>query len=237
MCFSYSVNIHLQNKPTQETLAQAQLNLNPLHIPQPGFFLNGFSHPELPIFTSSQNSELAIWGLIPTWAQPQQISELQKLSLNARSETAADKPMFKNAWLKNPCLILASGFFEWKHQGKTKIPHFIFPKNQEILFFGGLFSDYKHPTSNQWQRSFTILTTSANPFMADIHNTKHRMPVIIEPQNATLWLNGSANDREFLTTKMPHDFLTAYTVNPNLNKPSDRNFPWAIQPFKHLTLF
>jgi putative SOS response-associated peptidase YedK len=73
--------------------------------------------------------------------------------------------------------------------------------------------------------------------MADIHNTKHRMPVIIEPQNATLWLNGSANDREFLTTKMPHDFLTAYTVNPNLNKPSDRNFPWAIQPFKHLTLF
>lgn len=237
MCFSYSVNIHLQNKPTQETLAQAQLNLNPLHIPQPGFFLNGFSHPELPIFTSSQNSELAIWGLIPTWTQPQQISELQKLSLNARSETAADKPMFKNAWLKNPCLIPASGFFEWKHQGKTKIPHFIFPKNQEILFFGGLFSDYKHPTSNQWQRSFTILTTSANPFMADIHNTKHRMPVIIEPQNATLWLNGSMNDREFLTTKMPHDFLTAYTVNPNLNKPSDRNFPWAIQPFEHLTLF
>jgi putative SOS response-associated peptidase YedK len=237
MCFSYSVNIHLQNKPTQETLAQAQLNLNPLHIPQPGFFLNGFSHPELPIFTSSQNSELAIWGLIPTWAQPQQISELQKLSLNARSETAADKPMFKNAWLKNPCLIPASGFFEWKHQGKTKIPHFIFPKNQEILFFGGLFSDYKHPTSNQWQRSFTILTTSANPFMADIHNTKHRMPVIIEPQNATLWLNGSMNDREFLTTKMPHDFLTAFTVNPNLNKPSDRNFPWAIQPFEHLTLF
>ncbi|MEY3965445.1 MAG: hypothetical protein RL263_614 [Bacteroidota bacterium] len=237
MCFSYSVNIHLQNKPTQETLAQAQLNLNPLHIPQPGFFLNGFSHPELPIFTSSQNSELAIWGLIPTWAQPQQISELQKLSLNARSETAADKPMFKNAWLKNPCLIPASGFFEWKHQGKTKIPHFIFPKNQEILFFGGLFSDYKHPTSNQWQRSFTILTTSANPFMADIHNTKHRMPVIIEPQNATLWLNSSMNDREFLTTKMPHDFLTAFTVNPNLNKPSDRNFPWAIQPFEHLTLF
>lgn len=237
MCFSYSVNIHLQNKPTQETLAQAQLNLNPLHIPQPGFFLNGFSHPELPIFTSSQNSELAIWGLIPTWAQPQQISELQKLSLNARSETAADKPMFKNAWLKNPCLIPASGFFEWKHQGKTKIPHFIFPKNQEILFFGGLFSDHKHPTSNQWQRSFTILTTSANPFMADIHNTKHRMPVIIEPQNATLWLNGSANDREFLTTKMPHEFLTAYTVNPNLNKPSDRNFPWAIQPFEHLSLF
>jgi putative SOS response-associated peptidase YedK len=237
MCFSYSVNIHLQNKPTQETLAQAQLNLNPLHIPQPGFFLNGFSHPELPIFSSSQNSELAIWGLIPTWAQPQQISELQKLSLNARSETAADKPMFKNAWLKNPCLIPASGFFEWKHQGKTKIPHFIYPKNQEILFFGGLFSDYKHPTSNQWQRSFTILTTSANTFMADIHNTKQRMPVIIEPQNATLWLNGSANDREFLTTKMPREFLTAYTVNPNLNKPSDRNFPWAIQPFEHLTLF
>lgn len=237
MCFSYSVNIHLQNKPTQETLAQAQLNFNPSHIPQPGFFFNGFSHPELPIFSASQNSELAVWGLIPTWAQKHQFHELQKLSLNARAETAAEKPMFKTSWLNHPCLIPASGFFEWKHQGKTKIPHFIYTKNHEILFFGGLFSDYKHPTSNQWQRSFTILTTSANPFMEDIHNTKKRMPVVIEPKNADLWLKGSPQDREILIRQMPNDYLTAYTVTPNLNKPNDRNFPWAIQPFEHLTLF
>lgn len=237
MCFSYSVNIHLQNKPTQDTLAQAQLQLNPNHIPQPGFFFNGFEHPKLPIFTPSKNSELAEWGLIPNWVQPHQISEFQKLSLNARAETAAEKPMFKTAWMNYPCLIPASGFFEWKHQGKTKIPHFIFPKNQEILFFGGLFSDYKHPTSKEWQRSFTILTTNANPFMSNIHNTKYRMPVIIEPENASLWLAGTTKDREFLIPKMPSDFLNAFTVNPNLNKPSNRNFPWAIQPYEHLTLF
>ncbi len=237
MCFSYSVNIHLQNKPTQESLSQAQLNLDPAHIPQPGYFLNGFTHPILPIFTQSQNSELAEWGLIPSWAQSNQISELQKLSLNARAETASVKPMFKNAWLNNPCLIPATGFFEWKHQGKTKIPHYIFPKNQELLFFGGLFSDYKHPTSNQWKRSFTILTTAANPFMAEIHNTKQRMPIIIEPKNAPLWLKGSVNDRNLLITQIPPDFLTAFTVNPYLNKPSDRNFPWSIEPYEHLTLF
>jgi len=237
MCFSYSVNIHLQNKSTQETLTQAQLNFDPSHIPQPGFFLNGFSHPHLPIFSPSRNSELAVWGLIPSWAQDQQIQELQKLSLNARSETAAEKPMFKSSWLNKPCLIPASGFFEWKHQGKTKIPHFIYPMNHEILFFGGLYSDYKHPVTKEWHRSFTILTTSANPFMSEIHNTKKRMPVFIEAQNADLWLNGSPKDREFIIHQIPHDFLAAHTVNPRLNNPIDRNFPWAIQPFEHLTLF
>jgi len=237
MCFSYSVNINLQNSQTQEILVQAQLELNPSHIPNPGYFLNGFNHPILPIFTQSNQSELAQWGLIPSWAKESQISDLQKLSLNARIETANEKPMFKNSWIQNPCLIPATGFFEWKHIGSTKIPHFIFPKNQSLLFFGGLFSDFKNQSTGNWERSFTILTTSANPFMSEIHNTKQRMPVIIEGNNAQIWLHGSTSERFSMTSTFPNDFLSAYSVNPMLNKPTERNFPWAIKPYEHLTLF
>lgn len=223
MCFSYSLK---SQKPTQ-----LPLDFSPVMIPEPGFFLSGFHHPQLPI-QHAKGAELAQWGLIPSWVKSQsKAQELQKLSLNARWETAHEKPMFRQAWNQNPCLILASGFFEWQTQGKAKIPHFIYPSDADFFLFGGIFDDFVDPETGELTRTYSILTTEANEMMSHIHNVKKRMPVIIDLKNADAWLNGRAEHRKSLCLPVPSEKLHAYEVSKELNSVKvDRNQAWAIEP-------
>ncbi len=223
MCFSYSVH------QVQNTLP---FEVSNLQIPIPGFFFSGFEHPKLPICTDSERWELAQWGLIPAWAKTeQQQTEIQALTLNARSETAFEKPAFKDAWSKRPCLILANGFFEWQHRGQERIPYYISHQTATHLWFAGLYEDVK--IGPQWQRTYTLLTTEARGIMTEIHHTKNRMPVMLPEANLSEWLHGSVADRTQLCLPNDPDFLTAHRVNPLLNKNSpDRNASWAIQSYQ-----
>lgn len=223
MCFSYSVH------QVQNTLPFEVPNLQ---ILIPGFFLNGFEHPQLPICTATEKWELAQWGLIPAWAKTEaQQAEIQALTLNARSETAFEKSAFKDAWSKRPCLIMANGFFEWQHRGQERIPYYISHKTDTHLWFAGLYEDVK--IGSEWQRTYTLLTTEARGIMTEIHHTKNRMPVMLPEAKLSEWLHGSLTQRTQLCLPMATDFLTAHRVNPSLNKnSSDRNAPWAIQSYQ-----
>lgn len=223
MCFSYSVH------QVQNTLPFEVPNLQ---IPIPGFFLNGFEHPQLPICTATEKWELAQWGLIPAWAKTEaQQAEIQALTLNARSETAFEKSAFKDAWSKRPCLIMANGFFEWQHRGQERIPYYIRHQTDTHLWFAGLYEDVK--IGSEWQRTYTLLTTEARGIMTEIHHTKNRMPVMLPEAKLSEWLHGSLTQRTQLCLTMATDFLTAHRVNPLLNKnSSDRNAPWAIQSYQ-----
>lgn len=223
MCFSYSVH------QVQNTLPFEVPNLQ---IPIPGFFLNGFEHPQLPICTATEKWELAQWGLIPAWAKTEaQQAEIQALTLNARSETAFEKSAFKDAWSKRPCLIMANGFFEWQHRGQERIPYYISHQTDTHLWFAGLYEDVK--IGSEWQRTYTLLTTEARGIMTEIHHTKNRMPVMLPEAKLSEWLHGSLTQRTQLCLPMATDFLTAHRVNPSLNKnSSDRNAPWAIQSYQ-----
>lgn len=113
-------------------------------------------------------------GLVPPWAKDPAIgSQL----INARSETVAEKPSFRHAVKYRRCIVPASGFFDWKHEGKVKTPYYFRMKDGTPLGLAGLWEEWKAPDGTLLD-TFTILTTTANKVVAPIHD---RMPVILPP--------------------------------------------------------
>ncbi|KPJ92952.1 MAG: hypothetical protein AMJ53_08365 [Gammaproteobacteria bacterium SG8_11] len=149
------------------------------------------------------------WGLVPFW-----MKEFPKSNslINARGETVAEKPSFRNAYKKRRCLIPADGFYEWQKIGEKKQPYYIQSKNKEIFTFAGLWE--------QWQgedrtiESCAILTTHANDDMKPIH---HRMPVIIDPENYQQWFE--SEDPKALIASYPNGRLQTYPVSQYVNNP------------------
>ena len=153
--------------------------------------INGFSHPQVPVITDTNPKIIQSmeWGLLPSWAADK---SFQKNTLNCKIETAAEKPSFRNS-INQRCLVLVSGFYEWKHvtENKKTIKHkfLLTTPNQEFFSLAGLYSNWNGINT------FTILTTEANELMTEIHNTKKRMPVVLKQQEEELWLNHEPLDR------------------------------------------
>jgi putative SOS response-associated peptidase YedK len=122
------------------------------------------------------------WGLIPSWAKDASIAASM---MNARSETAATKPAFRDALKSRRCLLPADGFYEWKRTGKTKQPYCFELNEGELFAFAGLWDGWKDPNGN-WIRTCSILTTTPNAVTSMIHD---RMPVILDANNYDLWLD------------------------------------------------
>ena len=117
------------------------------------------------------------WGLIPPWADDPKIAFR---TINARSETAHKTPSFRSAFKKQRCLIPASGFYEWKREGKSKQPFYIQRKDSQPMAFAGLWEHWEDQKGEERIESCTILTTNANQEVSQVHD---RMPVILEPEN------------------------------------------------------
>lgn len=125
----------------------------------------------------------AIWGLKPSWA-----TEAMPQPINAKVETAAEKPFFRNAWKRSRIIVPASGYYEWKTTVAGKQPYFIYPRSG-LFGFAGLLEYYEEIPN------FTILTTSANALTKEIHD---RMPVILEPASYGDWLKATNNNNALL---------------------------------------
>lgn len=169
-----------------------------------------------------------IWGLIPFWAKDQSIGN--KL-INARAETIDEKPAFKNSFKKRRCLILTSGFYEWKKiSGGKKIPYFITLKSSSLFTFAGLWDEWTSPTGEIIQTA-TIITTDANQIMSGIHN---RMPVILSPENSIIWLDMKSSEKTLKSLLMPYDSrdMQAYEVSLLVNNPRN-NAPELIEPLSN----
>ncbi len=188
MCFYFQMSADaqtLENRFKKPIQAYATLTTQTI--------INGFEHPKVAIITN-ENIFNAEWGLLPNWAKDK---ALQKSTLNARVETLAEKPSFKNC-INNRCLIPASGFFEWQwmdEKGKQKEKYFIQVHEQSLFAFAGLFSDWLDKSTGEMIRTCTIITTQANELMSQIHNTKQRMPIILKPQDESDWLTGKAHQQ------------------------------------------
>lgn len=122
------------------------------------------------------------WGLVPFWAKDPSIGARM---INARAETVAEKPSFRNAFRKRRCLVLADGYYEWQRSGEVKVPWFISRRDGHPMAFAGLWESWKDPQSDSPLETVTIITTEANQFLEQLH---HRMPVILEPDEAQGWL-------------------------------------------------
>ena len=124
------------------------------------------------------------WGLVPFWAKDPSIGNRM---INARSETVAEKPSFRNAYKKRRCVILADGFYEWRKEGDAKTPYFISLADGSPFAFAGLWENWSSKDSDESLQTTAIITTAASDFMAQLHQ---RMPVVMRPANAERWLNG-----------------------------------------------
>jgi putative SOS response-associated peptidase YedK len=140
--------------------------------------------------------------------------------INARSETLAEKASFKNAYKRRRCLILADGFYEWRKDGdKSKTPLYIRLASGEPFALAGLWELW-HP-GDEHILSCTIITTSPNELMGQIHN---RMPVILPPEAYEQWLDPAERRPEELNTLLqpfPAELMTAYPVSRLVNSPKN----------------
>lgn len=163
------------------------------------------------------------WGLIPSWAK-----EAGEGLINARSETAHEKPSFRSALRQRRCIIPASGFYEWTKVGGKKVPHYVRMSDGTPMPFAGLWEAWRSP-EGQVLETCAILTTAANATVATIHD---RMPVILRPDEFGLWLDRQVHDAERLTplfTPYPADRLISYRVSTLVNSPANDS-PECIEP-------
>jgi len=162
--------------------------------------------------TAGREFALMRWGLVPSWAKEASIGNRL---INARSETAAEKPAFRAALRARRCLVPANGFYEWQKTARAKQPWWIGMKDGEAFAMAGLWEAWRDPVGGSSLLTFTILTTDANALLAPIHE---RMPVIIDPGDYDTWLAGPAFAP--LMRPFPADRMTAREVSTWVNSPA-----------------
>ncbi len=128
------------------------------------------------------------WGLVPSWATD---ARAGSKAFNARAETIATSPLFRDPFRRRRCLVPVDGFYEWRRDGGTRRPVWIHDPSGAPLALAGLWTGRQDPETGEWQRTFTIITTRPNDFMTAIHN---RMPVVITPDAWARWLDAAPAD-------------------------------------------
>lgn len=152
---------------------------------EPAGEFNAFAHPKLPVIIEGKPDQIELfnWGLVPGWVKDKATADkLKKATLNARIETAFDKPSFREPMRFQRCIIPANAFYEWQHVETEKVKYKI-SADEEVFAFAGIWDSWQ-----DW-KGFSILTMPANPLMARIHNTAKRMPFILSPENEQKWLD------------------------------------------------
>ncbi|MDX2285414.1 MAG: SOS response-associated peptidase [Bacteroidia bacterium] len=164
------------------------------------------------------------WGLIPHWAKDAKIGYSL---INARAETAADKPAFRRPFQSGRCLALADSFYEWKAEGRHKQPYRILLRSGEPFYMAALCDAWRSP-EGRILHSFTILTTEPNGLMASLHD---RMPVILGSDAARRWLRPEtpAEELHSLLRPFPEELMQAYPVSAEVGNVRN-DHPGLIQP-------
>jgi putative SOS response-associated peptidase YedK len=211
MCYHYGL---AKDKATLENRYKAKA-AQTLRLPfvRVGAFDSAAQH--LPVITNAHPDHIQgmHWGLIPFWSRT---GTIDVPTYNAVAATAHEKPTFQHAWGKQHCLVPADGFYEWQHQGSKKTPYFIWLPETPVFSFAGLWDVWTDPQTGAAVGSFSILTTTANPLMANIHNTKKRMPVMLPPHLEQEWLSATKTAAHEIVNVAQDIALAAQPAHPKL---------------------
>lgn len=184
---------------------------------------------DIPVIRQSPEGKRVLhllrWGLVPHWAKDADLG--QRLN-NARAETVAGKPAFREAFRRRRCLIPADGFYEWKTLDKGKQPYYIRLRSGQPLAMGGLWEAWRAPDGSML-RTCAIITTRANGLLAPIHD---RMPLIIAPEHWQTWLSGPVTAALSLCTPFPAERMQAWPVHPRVSKTLEDG-PALVAPLGH----
>ena len=234
MCFTVNVNLikeELENRYNADLIDRDKY--------RPSYYYHAFGFPEMPVICSGFPGKIQLlkWGLIPSWTRDtESAKEIRLKTFNARSESIDSKPSFASSFRSKRCLIPVKGFFEWQHVGKEKIPWYIYRSDDEIMSIAGLYDEWVESNSGEKYSTFTIITTDANILMAEIHNSKKRMPAILEKSSEAQWLDISQKPDDLKAFLKPasEDILKAYTVSPVISsRTANKNTPDIIKSWNY----
>lgn len=176
------------------------------------------TQPVVRLSVDTDGRELAMmrWGLIPFWSRDARIAYS---TINAKAESIATSPAFRDAFKHRRCLIPADGFYEWaKIDAKTRQPHALGLKSGDLIAFAGLWETWKDKLTGQPLQTFTIITTSPNELVkpADGLTLHDRMPVIVRREDYQRWLAPAQPGQ------LPVDLLRPY--------PAEEMTAWKVSP-------
>ncbi len=198
MCYNVQQKASIKDLTEQ---FNAQFKMPSLYNPRD--VINGFDFPLLPVLKNDSPGvfQFLNWGLIPHWGKD---DDIRKNTLNAKLETIGEVASFKDI-NEQRCVLPVTGFYEWKwldSKGKRKEKYLIQLENKPVFGLAGLYSSWINPKNGEIIDSFSLLTTTANDIMAEIHNIKKRMPLIMDTDQAKEWLrNGDINLNDNLRTE------------------------------------
>jgi putative SOS response-associated peptidase YedK len=168
------------------------------------------------------------WGLVPWWAKDRKIAAKH---INARVETAAEKPAFRDSFREKRCIVPADGFYEWERREKGKLPHYIYRTNGEPLALAGLWATWKDPETEDRHRTCTIVTGEPDETVAPLHD---RMPVILPRAVWNAWLDPAIEDPSTVAALLKSfeaPQLSEHAVSSLVNKVAN-NLPELVKPLE-----
>lgn len=173
---------------------------------------------EMPVIVRKENNEVALmrWGLVPHWTKDLKTAPQP---INARAGSLAEKPMFSPLLTSGRCLVPASGFYEWKKEGRRKIPFYFHLPGEPLFAFAGLYDTWQAPDGNALL-TYTIITCQPNPLLAEVHD---RMPVILTRENEERWLSHDslpAQDLARILAPYPASAMAKAAVSDLVNSPA-----------------
>ena len=193
---------------------------------------NAAPSQRLPVITNADPGRIQLlnWGLLPSWVKDVKAAPKP---INARAETLAEKPSFRQLLQRRRCLVLADSFYEWQQttpKAKApKTPHRILLRDEQPFAFAGLWDEWADRTTGEVVPTFTIITTEPNSLMAQLHN---RMPVILPSRDAELaWLDDGvpAAAHQELLLPYPTEAMKEYIITPLVNSPTN-NTASVLEP-------
>ena len=183
---------------------------------------NAAPSQRLPVVTNAAPGQIQLlrWGLVPGWSKDPAAGPRP---INARAETLAEKPSFRQLLGRRRCLVLADSFFEWQATPAGKVPHRILLRDEQPFAFAGLWDEWLDRGTGELHPTFTIITTAPNALMARIHN---RMPVILSTRAAEqAWLDDDRGPAAHQLLLTPYDAaaMREYVITPRVNSPANND--------------
>ena len=174
--------------------------------------------------TGERSLDLLWWGLIPHWRQDPTGG---RKPINAKSETVVRLPTFREAYQQRRCILPVDGFYEWRADKKGKQPYAIAMKDRSPFGIAALWENWKDPTTQEWVRTFVVLTTPSNDLVGRI-----QMPLILKPSGYERWLGTEPDPRDLLVP-FPSEPMTIWPISRRVNSPDndDERLLEEIAPF------
>lgn len=214
MCGRYSLEKVKELEGRYNAYGQTAISTHPSYNISPGT-----TNPVIAV-RSPRSIYLMKWGLIPFWAKDPKMGYKM---INARSEEIENKPSFRKPIRSQRCLVPTTGFYEWKRlkleKKEEKIPWYIKVKKQEIFSLAGIYDVWRDAEDREIL-SYSIITTSPNKFMANIHD---RMPVIVDQKDEDLYLNPKTSLKNILELlkSFPNERMDGWPVSLRVNSPEN----------------